>query len=323
MGVWQSIRNLVRKKGLKVTIQYSFKKILGITEYERKIEKCEESIDTLFYFLNQFVDISNVPKAKGALRDLQECDIQLLRIFDIICRKNDWTYWLDYGTLLGAVRHRGFIPWDDDMDVAMPREVYEEVRVKMPAIMEQYGISVVEEKDEPMRRIGIGYKHRNTGIWIDVFPVDTCNSLEKVAGCREEVSNRILKYRSYYFKNKLKYSREDLSNKREEIVNTKKEGKYRISYHGPEFEYFKLLIHDETMIFPLTTAEFEGYSFYIPGRSREYLEGIYGSKYMQFPKSGVEHHGEENGKLCTWAEKSGTDMEKVYQELKKIADTLQ
>ena len=48
---------------------------------------------------------------------------ELLRIFDHICREEHIDYWVDYGTLLGAVRHQGFIPWDDDIDVSM-RDVY-------------------------------------------------------------------------------------------------------------------------------------------------------------------------------------------------------
>ena len=49
---------------------------------------------------------------------------ELLRIFDHICREEHIEYWVDYGTLLGAVRHQGFIPWDDDIDVSMRYEDY-------------------------------------------------------------------------------------------------------------------------------------------------------------------------------------------------------
>ena len=49
---------------------------------------------------------------------------ELLRIFDHICREEHIDYWVDYGTLLGAVRHQGFIPWDDDIDVSMRYEDY-------------------------------------------------------------------------------------------------------------------------------------------------------------------------------------------------------
>ena len=49
---------------------------------------------------------------------------ELLRIFNHICREEHIDYWVDYGTLLGAVRHQGFIPWDDDIDVSMRYEDY-------------------------------------------------------------------------------------------------------------------------------------------------------------------------------------------------------
>lgn len=59
------------------------------------------------------------------LKDLQNLIFQLLAELDEICKEHNIEYWLEAGTLLGAVRHGGFIPWDDDIDISMTRDNYE------------------------------------------------------------------------------------------------------------------------------------------------------------------------------------------------------
>lgn len=60
-----------------------------------------------------------------SLQEMQEANLSALIEIDRICRENDLTYFLAYGTLLGAVRHKGYIPWDDDVDIIMPRKDFE------------------------------------------------------------------------------------------------------------------------------------------------------------------------------------------------------
>lgn len=61
--------------------------------------------------------------------------LQILCATDKICTEHHLTYWLEGGTLLGAVRHHGFIPWDDDMDISMPRKDYEQFLKIAPQLL--------------------------------------------------------------------------------------------------------------------------------------------------------------------------------------------
>ena len=58
------------------------------------------------------------------IKELKKIQLGLLNALDDYCVQNDLTYYLAYGTLIGAIRHKGYIPWDDDIDVMMPREDY-------------------------------------------------------------------------------------------------------------------------------------------------------------------------------------------------------
>lgn len=71
--------------------------------------------------------ITDAPQADGPLRITQLANYQLMKKVDAYCREHDLKLWLTFGTLLGAVRHGGFIPWDDDIDVEMTRADYQKL----------------------------------------------------------------------------------------------------------------------------------------------------------------------------------------------------
>jgi lipopolysaccharide cholinephosphotransferase len=275
----------------------------------------DDQIVALQYFLNELHSPSEISVTRDKdLRIMQECDAILLGIFNDFCHKHQLDYWLDYGTLLGAVRHNGFIPWDDDMDVAMPRHHYQKALFLMKKELEPMGFEV--EEYGVGRLIGLGYKHRQTGIWLDIFPVDEISCGMNYCEIREKLMERILKYRKYYNSNKGKYDASFFDKKRKFLINDYFEsGHNNIIYHGPEFKYLKILLHNFEEIYPLNTLTFEGIELNVPHEYAQYLSRIYGNNFWGFPKNGITKHDLGRGPLSTWAKKCGIDMNIIKNEL--------
>lgn len=85
---------------------------------------------------------------QGVLERVQELDLSMLRAFDALCRAEGLTYFVDGGTCLGAIRHGGFIPWDDDVDVAMPIDDYRTFLRIAPDLLPQ-GMSLATPENTP------------------------------------------------------------------------------------------------------------------------------------------------------------------------------
>ena len=123
---------------------------------------------------------------KMTLREIQEAELDLMVEFDRIARKYKLKYTLSAGTLLGAVRHKGFIPWDDDIDVSMPRTDYEKlIRLNRKKKLWPSHIQLSCFEDGTLeapymkifdRRTKISEKNFTQSdvrsLWIDIFPVD-------------------------------------------------------------------------------------------------------------------------------------------------------
>ena len=119
--------------------------------------------------------------------------------FDSVCKQNGLTYFLIDGSLLGAIRHKGFIPWDDDIDVAMPREDYEKLQalggefsdpyfLQTPYSDPNYFYSFVKIRNSNTTGLNEAFKYQgfNHGMFMDVFPLDMVN-----VDNGEEVYNKI------------------------------------------------------------------------------------------------------------------------------------
>lgn len=279
--------------------------------------KTDESLNTIYYFLNEFVDITKLPPTRNReLRVMQECDALLLAIFDKVCKKHNLVYWLSYGTLLGAVRHKGFIPWDDDMDVAMPRSDFNRLQKILEEELTPLGFTV-SDFSKPSYLIGLGYKHSQTGTWVDIFPVDIYNSSQSLEDVYYDLEPKVNAYKQYYLNNKENADSATIDAFRDKMFE--QTGSYAILYHGLEYDSIlsELLLFDKEDVFPLSTLTFEGQKFPVPCRCDKYLTTIFGN-YMSFPRSGILLHDEGRGPLHSWAKKNGIDMNEIKSQLATI-----
>lgn len=125
------------------------------------------------------------PCSKEKLRSLQLQELDLLLKFDNMCKKYSLRYYFTGGTLLGAVRHSGFIPWDDDIDILMPRKDFN--RFADLCLAEQNDefvyVSAATDKDYPhyFAKLRSCTKNDISNGFIDIFPMDVCPDQENLA----------------------------------------------------------------------------------------------------------------------------------------------
>lgn len=141
---------------------------------------------------------------KEQLREIQLKELELLKYFDALCQKHHLKYVLFYGTLLGAVRHQGFIPWDDDIDVCMPREDYNKLIEIAKSELDknhtlqysgegtEYFCSYAKLRDENTTYLETLIKDvdMSHGLFIDIFPVDNIPD--------SKILRKIHCYRTYF-----------------------------------------------------------------------------------------------------------------------------
>lgn len=249
-------------------------------------------------FLYRAIDIANFPPATGALALVQKADISILNYFNKICEKYHLKYWIDSGTLIGYLRHKGFIPWDDDIDICMMREDYE----RLPSILEREctnnGFSW---RDGEI--IQLFYK--NVPAWVDVFPMDRGNSVEPPKGKEYERFVSILdKIKSHMDFDANKWSKRqrpvsknylDYCFKARDTVLVPQKKTDGFIFYGVETGVKNRCCYLSTDIFPLVAISFCGIPTYMPQNSTFYLWAQYGD-FMNRPACFSSNHGENLAK---------------------------
>lgn len=265
--------------------------------------------------MDQFQKFRDYEVSQGVtVRQLQMKLLDIFLYFKRICEENNLTYWCGGGTMLGAVRHKGFIPWDDDLDVFMPRKDYEILYDKWSEIADTNHYVLVRSDDKhnyhhtAMNLVDIQstYVNRHNenediyhGCYIDIIPFEGCpNSkigrglqiyhsiMYSVFNCQRLPDNqgKLLRYpvmlllgliRSPKLRYKIwKYHQNKMT----------KYDFYTAKYVKETISSFKGLfrLYDRD-IFDTTDAEFEGITIKIPLGYDYYMKHIYGD-YMSIPK---------------------------------------
>ena len=247
-------------------------------------------------------------------------ELDILLLFDTLCKEHNLTYFLMHGTLLGAVRHKGFIPWDDDIDVVMPRKDYDKFLALADTIKEPYflqtpitdsesGFSIAKLKNSNTTCVNELFKYQdmNFGIHIDILPLD--NFVDEGAKERYEKINALNIDASTYMR--LKHPNLDEKNKERVKKYSGKAPKEIFEEVEKISSQFENIETDKVTVSPLTLyplennvferedfsdkimCEFEGFSFPIPIGFERLLKVMYGD-YNILPskeKRGIWHGG--------------------------------
>ena len=246
---------------------------------------------------------------KSYLADCQSAMLDILLFIDDICSKNNLTYWIDGGTLLGSVRHDGFIPWDDDIDICLLYPDYKKL------------LDILELECPQHKFYHTYYKTNNIDHWceyigdtrilahgmlstrIDLIPIKAIPNTKE----DEKIDRSLNNIANFFIKGKFKNETRILDEHREKYlgkfenldqakrlffkdfnaymeVNTRLDEnlQYTYSFHdmlvGKTRRYYR---YDE--LFPTRLTTFAGHKLSIPNNVDSYLRVLYGDNYMTPP----------------------------------------
>ena len=237
----------------------------------------------------------------STLRKAQLIMLDMLVEFDAICKHHNLKYWLDSGSLLGAVRHKGFIPWDDDIDISMPIEDYQQFIKIAPAELSSDIFFQTSQTDKAFKfdylklrsnKANIVEFHEkdkkvnyHQGVFVDIFPMLTIDNTDENKQLYDSALSEIRTVSAVSLN-----TQDGIDNpkKRTELVAT-----LNAHHQGWSGDNLKIIYagempdvaawFDYEAVFPLTTLSFEGVEFYVPNNPSDYLNAIYKFDYRELP----------------------------------------
>lgn len=295
--VYDSNKNLVEMiSRLSGEVEKLKQQIDGINEGVKRLSDDEQYATEL---LKRTHDITMVPQARGDELMLQKANLILLNKIIEVLNRNKIDYFLDFGILIGIQRHGGFIPWDDDIDIAVPRVSFERLEELFSEAFRGTGLHFVNS--EIMR---VYYK--DTPLQVDIFPFDFCSTRLNDAE-KHKIKQRVIRYQE-----KLRYdwnalfsqecvtvfSHDEMRKLYHEIVCEKDisfesaRKNHSTIIHSPESPRGeRTYIIDYDLIYPLKKAKVLDSEYNIPNNIEELLHLYYGD-YYRYP-SDIHHKHED------------------------------
>lgn len=253
------------------------------------------------------MNIADFNPEGSLLRQQQHRMTEMLLVLDDICRRHNIRYWLAAGTLLGAIRHKGYIPWDDDLDIELLRPDYDRLLQILPEELPDYlqlqtadtdggyFFTYAKLRDRRSRLLETNAYDRifdMQGIFIDIFPMERVPQWLRWISCRtlgfcykvlkrtdlsdDEARRRVR--RIYAINRRFIFP---VLNALSALTPFKRKIRYSL---GVPYDDIRL----EEWLFPLQTAEFEGHQMPVPADCEAYLTCKFGN-WRQLPDLSTIH----------------------------------
>ena len=249
--------------------------------------------------------------------EIKSVQMELLDEFHRFCVANELRYSLCGGTMLGAVRHKGYIPWDDDIDLMMPREDYDRFlslyKSKDYYIIDLSKSSTCTEQFSKLCKadtcmVDVVFKRNQWGVNIDVFPIDglpedTAAHAERIRAIHKTImeicpyykvagKSKALLFLKYCVKRAAHFNSKDILSLKSELT--------RIAHENmPDDSPYSTVLYGDFIVYPFPSdlfkdykeIEFEGKKYMCIADTHQYLNKVYGD-YMKLPpkEKQITHH---------------------------------